>query len=171
MVIETTIRVQSSLVQGTKIVQLDFTLSHCTGTKLRSFCPSSIVCAREDYDNRVFWWPVWALFKRNCCLQARWQKQQFWVVGFVRSNARPWKRGFRARGGARALTRQRQYWKSLCWRWCLHHDMATLASLATPGTDCLSATGPLAIKRRICVVCEATIQTTNPLPARAKTAI
>ena len=53
----------------------------------------------------------------------------------------------------------------------LHHDMEKLASLATPGTDCLSATGPLAIKRRICVVCEATIQTTNPLPARAKTAI
>ena len=54
MTIVTTIRVQSSLVQVTKIVQLDFTLSHCTGTKLRSFCPSSVVYARENYDNRVF---------------------------------------------------------------------------------------------------------------------
>jgi hypothetical protein len=54
MVDLTTIRVQSSLVQVTKIVQLDFTLSHCTGTKLRSFCPLVVIYARENYDNRVF---------------------------------------------------------------------------------------------------------------------
>lgn len=54
MVCVTTIRVQSSLVQVTKIVQLDFTLSHCTGTKLRSFCPLFLFPARENYDNRVF---------------------------------------------------------------------------------------------------------------------
>ena len=54
MIVETTIRVQSSLVQVTKIVQLDFTLSHHTGTKLRSFCRSFVIYARENYDNRVF---------------------------------------------------------------------------------------------------------------------
>lgn len=54
LIVVTTICVQSSLVQVTKIVQMDFILSHRTGTKLRSFCPLFLDRARGNYDNCVF---------------------------------------------------------------------------------------------------------------------